>query len=177
MVRTLIVSLLILLVSCAAPIKPSNVYKAEEYTQFVKPEECKDLVIEFREQYKDFNFEAPNAFYAVTGFLRTKAPYKSDEYEFWRTPAQTLRNGGGDCEDISILTASFLIALGYKHRITIVCGKVPHAGLHIWLSVVYPGVDDVVLDNYNVYILSDRSNFFDRSYLYRGSIRAAVVIK
>ncbi|MFQ6122206.1 MAG: transglutaminase-like domain-containing protein [Dehalococcoidales bacterium] len=40
-------------------------------------------------------------------------------YDFWRTPAETIRDGTGDCEDISVLLTSML--LNYNQRKFPVC--------------------------------------------------------
>ncbi len=60
-------------------------------------------------------------------------------YDYWCTPSATLERGGGDCDDLSILVASLLLA-GYVDAWAVV-GTIQHgrrvAG-HVWVE----GFDD-----------------------------------
>jgi hypothetical protein len=64
------------------------------------------------------------------------------EKDFWRTPAETIRDGTGDCEDISILLTSML--LNYNQRRFPVCvvgvkttGANPKA--HVAVAIINEG--------------------------------------
>lgn len=54
-------------------------------------------------------------------------PYKDDmattgQREYWKYPAETLWDGGGDCEDSAILYAVLMEALGYRSSIMVFQG-------------------------------------------------------
>ncbi len=59
----------------------------------------------------------------------------------WITPMTCLAEGGGDCEDFSILLGSVITAMGGNARIIITSG---HA-----FNAVYIGTDDSILDSIN----------------------------
>ena len=47
--------------------------------------------------------------------------YMDEEFEYWKTPWQTLWDGGGDCEDLAIFTAVFLrVAFGIEPFLVLV---------------------------------------------------------
>lgn len=62
----------------------------------------------------------------------------------WKTPAETLREGTGDCEDVTFLAASMLVNLGIDD-FTLEIGELVYPDgrieLHTWVEV-----DDLVVD-------------------------------
>lgn len=62
----------------------------------------------------------------------------------WKTPAETLRESTGDCEDVTFLTASMLVSLGVDD-FTIEIGELIYPDgrveLHTWVEV-----DGLVID-------------------------------
>lgn len=57
--------------------------------------------------------------------------------DFWCPPLETIRRGGGDCDDFSILAASMLRAAGY--RADVVLGwwrQSKRRGYHAWVAGV-----------------------------------------
>ena len=62
----------------------------------------------------------------------------------WKTPAETLRERTGDCEDVTFLAASMLVSLGIDD-FTIEIGELIYPDgrveLHTWVEV-----DDLVVD-------------------------------
>ena len=54
-------------------------------------------------------------------WMETCLEYQKDEKGYWKSPKETLSDGGGDCEDLSILAKSVLSRLGYKgHLIAVI---------------------------------------------------------
>ncbi|WP_243288768.1 transglutaminase domain-containing protein [Geothrix terrae] len=62
------------------------------------------------------------------GYLMTRVKYKKGKsrgYDTWMYPDETLANGGGDCEDLAFLLASFLLAMGISgYVIRVALGEV-----------------------------------------------------
>lgn len=80
--------------------------------------EClRDLVEHFREAGKRSRYSDYDNVYNVVAFVQSLA-YISDlqstgEKEYVRFPIETLVDGGGDCEDTSVLMAAILHEMGY----------------------------------------------------------------
>ena len=55
-------------------------------------------------------------------WLQREFTYQSELVEYWKTPEETVRDKGGDCEDLSILTSYILNDLGYENQIIWVQG-------------------------------------------------------
>jgi transglutaminase-like putative cysteine protease len=64
--------------------------------------------------WKNYSAELENAF----ARLRKVVTYRRDPYqvEWIQSPWRTLRDGAGDCDDLSILIASVMGATGAKYR-------------------------------------------------------------
>jgi len=75
------------------PVKPADPTKKwnkrEEFSQL--PRELKHRAVQELVKYFEKHFV-----------------YMDEEFEYWKTPWQTLWDGGGDCEDLAIFTAVFL---------------------------------------------------------------------
>lgn len=68
-------------------------------------------------------------------------PYTADDVttgfdEYPRYPVETLVDGGGDCEDTSILTAAILDEMGYDVVLVLLPG---HMAVGVWGAEGYPG--------------------------------------
>ena len=50
-------------------------------------------------------------------WMHTNLRYIPDKNGEWKQPWETIRDGGGDCEDYAILAALFLSKLGYRTNI------------------------------------------------------------
>lgn len=48
--------------------------------------------------------------------------YQAEKNDYWKTPEETIRGKGGDCEDFAILTNYILKDLGYESHILIFFG-------------------------------------------------------
>jgi len=61
---------------------------------------------------------------ALYYFVRDNIKYVSDPYEkeYVASPVETLKTGGGDCDDGSLLLAALIESIGIKTRIVIVPG-------------------------------------------------------
>lgn len=81
--------------------------------------------------------------------LNKLVEYKSDtKGDYYKTPLETLKDKGGDCEDLSILTAVYLRWCGYPHEITIFYGKrySTSENHHLW---VYLPKEKFLIDNHS----------------------------
>lgn len=73
-------------------------------------------------------------------FASSRLRYKKDPVlcnglrnaDLWRSPQATFANGGGDCEDLSIVVVSAMIAYGLRDA-WLVVGAVDHRG-HAWVE-------------------------------------------
>lgn len=89
-------------------------------------------------------------------FVQT-IPYKSDtetrgHEEFFKYPAETLWDGGGDCEDSSFLYASVLSALGYR---TAVAMFSDHAMAGVVLEPLEASFDTFTSMDGTVYVFAE----------------------
>ncbi len=80
-------------------------------------EDLATLITLFRESAEDERFDPYETVNFVISFVQSM-PYTSDKVttgydEYRRYPIETLVDGGGDCEDSSILTAALLQEMGY----------------------------------------------------------------
>ena len=50
----------------------------------------------------------------VGDWLKNNFTYQSEEGDYWKTPEETVKDKGGDCEDTAILAEKILRDLGYK---------------------------------------------------------------
>jgi hypothetical protein len=94
---------------------------SEEYSVYVThpydDEYISTIVSEFVEIKAQEGYDEIYTINLITGFVQS-LPYASDNVttsfdEYPRYPVETLVDGGGDCEDTSILTAALLEAYGY----------------------------------------------------------------
>ena len=84
-------------------------------------------------------------------------PYKTDpdtrgDDEFFKYPAETLWDGGGDCEDSSFLYASIMSALGYR---TSVAMFPTHAMAGIVLDPLESSYDTFTSGDGTVYVFAE----------------------
>jgi len=63
---------------------------------------------------------------AIYYFVRDNFQYVSDptQYEYVKTPQESLKAGGGDCDDASVLAANLLQAVGIRTRFVFIPGHV-----------------------------------------------------
>jgi hypothetical protein len=47
-------------------------------------------------------------------WLKANIHYQAEKGDYWKTPEETVRDKGGDCEDMAFLNQRILIDLGYK---------------------------------------------------------------
>lgn len=74
---------------------------------------------------------------ALSDYVQERCVYEYDHVQFgvtdmWLKPLQLLDVGRGDCEELSFLTASLLLAVGFRARV--VLGDTPF-GYHAWVEV------------------------------------------
>ncbi len=89
-------------------------------------------------------------------FVQT-IPYKSDietrgHDEFFKYPAETLWDGGGDCEDSSFLYASVMSAFGYRAAVAMFPN---HAMAGVVLDVLEPSFDTFTSVDGTVYVFAE----------------------
>jgi len=94
----------------------------------------------FKEQGRRNNFSDDQMVLNVIAFVQSM-PYTSDSIttgydEYPRYPIETLVDGGGDCEDSSILAAALLSEMGYE---TVLIGVSNHIALGVKSSDNLPG--------------------------------------
>jgi hypothetical protein len=78
---------------------------------------------------------------AITGLISQSIAYKKGprSFDYWMFPEETLRNGGGDCEDRAFLLASLLLASGISsYSVRVALGKIYDQGTgksydHAWV--------------------------------------------
>ena len=73
----------------------------------------------------------------VLAFVQQVITYRSEEGEYPRYPVETLWEGGGDCEDYSILGAAILLSMGYQVALLLLPR---HAALGVAGADGLPGV-------------------------------------
>lgn len=76
---------------------------------------------------RGLNLSSDNDFkaYKVLLYLQKSFKYKTDKSEFWKYPTDTLYDGYGDCEDLSLLYISILRNLNVPaYRLKVACGNV-----------------------------------------------------
>jgi hypothetical protein len=56
-------------------------------------------------------------------WMKKNLEYQKDEKGYWKTPVETLKDKGGDCEDFARLVGSVLERLGYEGHIVVVLFK------------------------------------------------------
>lgn len=87
------------------------------YAQTDMPE-INHLALEFQKIFADVKWSTYNQAFCVLKFVQNAITYKRDletkqKPEWPRYPIETLVEGVGDCEDVSILCASILVRLGF----------------------------------------------------------------
>ena len=58
--------------------------------------------------------------YKIFEFVRDYVKYKPDPNELWRTPAETLKLGYGDCDDQAILLCSMLLVVNEPSYVRVI---------------------------------------------------------
>lgn len=95
--------------------------------------------------------------------------------DLWRSPANTLANGGGDCEDLAILGASALMAFRVSD-VWIVVGDVP-AGRHAWIEGA-DGISGFLLDGTSqVLVRQQRPAGYRPEYSYHPTFGARIWVQ
>lgn len=185
-----------------APERDSTGYYTEGgMISFIRPEETRDLVKAFEKDRSGarLDWNEPVTYVAIADWLSRQHGfhYQSDldklvetrpdgtevvlhtqPGDHWKTPAETIRDNGGDCEDFSILMLSFLREAGCVKNLRIVLGRVEGhegPGLHLWVSVsLRKGQEsrEIVIDSfpYKVYYRDDDGLIIGEGKLYRGTI-------
>lgn len=121
-------------------LRPSigNQYRAMQ--QLIRPEEMAHLIVRRRRTWRSMrqSFVAAAAAWLRHQLDSGKLQYFSDPddaYDYWCSPAETMARGGGDCDDLAILTASLLRAGGIDARV--VLGDIDDGfttGGHAWVE-------------------------------------------
>jgi predicted transglutaminase-like cysteine proteinase len=60
---------------------------------------------------------------AINTWVNTNIHYKPDVADYWQAPAETLKLGTGDCEDLAILKQHFIVGKNIAKR----------KDTHLWL--------------------------------------------
>lgn len=128
-----------------------NLYDEYEVRFYVRPAEVNELVTQFVESPV---FPASGIFWqspkngriydALPSWVKQNFVYISDGgVNFWKTPAQMIADGGGDCEDYAILFASMFMNLydrtgGHNFpELYLVRGYHPNGKKHVWAEVYW----------------------------------------
>lgn len=91
-------------------------YTVADFRPYVRTEGFNEVIPSFYQQCADEEVFAREAFNLVTQLT----VYSDDIGEVARWPVETLTEGGGDCEDLSILFASLLKAAPYPYKLNLV---------------------------------------------------------
>jgi len=59
----------------------------------------------------------------LENWLKTNFTYQWEDGDYWKTPKETVKDKGGDCEDFSILAKKILTDLGYSSYLVVLTPK------------------------------------------------------
>ena len=113
-------------VACSIPKECYDYYRNEshegrQFDQYALSEYDRQIlsqiIEEFKKQGQEHNFTSDQIVFNIISFIQA-LPYTSDSVttgydEYPRYPIETLVDGGGDCEDSSILAAALISEMGY----------------------------------------------------------------
>jgi len=95
------------------------------------------LVNQLKDASEFKSYRARNDYRNVIAFVQS-IEYKNDidpgtkkVTEYWKYPIETLGDGGGDCEDTAILSASLLKEMGHDVAVVFLTGKPGHAAVAV----------------------------------------------
>jgi plasmid rolling circle replication initiator protein Rep len=80
-------------------------------------------------------------------WLSESFTYQAEKEDYWKTPEETVKDKGGDCEDFAILAQKVLEDLGYKAYLIILANKETNKGHAVCLFKEKDGTFSV-FDNY-----------------------------
>jgi hypothetical protein len=62
----------------------------------------------------------------LSSWLQTNFTYQAEEdgKDYWKKPFETIRDKGGDCEDIALLADKILSNLGYETKVIAIYGQI-----------------------------------------------------
>ena len=114
-------------------VAPTTVAWQSGVSALLRPNEARALAVRALAFQQGGGIPPANAVgRALTGLVYIPDPSTAD---LWQSPAATLQHGGGDCEDLSILAASALTALGIP--VDVVIGDVWNGrawSRHAWVE-------------------------------------------
>lgn len=119
-------------------------YAAQSMVQYVIPDETAELATEFLASNPEpLEWGTISLYDKIANWLNQfNWEYQKDpSFDLWRSPANTIENEGGDCEDGAILIASLLLELGCPNKMALVLVRLPSGGLHVYLSIQLQGND------------------------------------
>lgn len=91
-------------------------YTVVDFRPYVRTDGFNEVILSLYRQCADEEVFAREVFYLVSQLT----VYSGDIGEVARWPVETLTEGGGDCEDLSILFASLLKAAPYPYKLSLV---------------------------------------------------------
>jgi|AntAceMinimDraft_17_1070374.scaffolds.fasta_scaffold15131_1 predicted transglutaminase-like cysteine proteinase len=119
------------------------------------------------------NYIASDNFNQYLEYVNENIEYIRDKIscgysDCWSYPSETLQNGYGDCEDMSFLLASLLMAKFKKNSIRVVIGWHNRNG-HAWVEIVTKDKNELVLE-------STSGEWFDKVTAYRNGYVSDVYV-
>ncbi len=168
------------------PERYGQYYTPESMIQYVRPVETRAFA---RQIKKDVNpkfkwdWTKIHTFHVVATWLNSQPHFvyrqDPDSIDLWRTPADTIRNRGGDCEDWAILVAALLRELGCPNPMRLIVGRTPGSKvLHAWISVTTVDLYELTIDSfpYSLSFSQDTRKFPTLSTPYVGAVLRMVEI-
>ncbi|MEW6069300.1 MAG: transglutaminase-like domain-containing protein [Candidatus Thermoplasmatota archaeon] len=108
------------------------------YNQFLRPQEVLEIAAKIRKECTSGYTEIMRR---IANFVINNVNYRRDIERWghpdrWQFPSETMRYHAGDCEDMSFLVASILLAIGFpKKMVRVVLGTYKGEG-HAWVEVI-----------------------------------------
>lgn len=123
--------------------KLNRIRSWSEWPEYTLDPTAKQLANKLKEAASEKGFNYYQTVNFVLAFVQS-LPYTSDDVttgadEYPRYPLETLVDGGGDCEDTSILLSSILREMNYDNCLVVFTSPVGHAMVGVWGHSNYQG--------------------------------------
>jgi hypothetical protein len=102
---------------CASEERIKDIKQWDHYAQSDMPE-LNNLAIAFQKIFSEHDWSTYNKAFCVLKFVQNAITYQKDKVskgtqQWSRYPIETLAEGTGDCEDVSILCVAILVRMGF----------------------------------------------------------------
>ena len=61
---------------------------------------------------------------SLSDYMRAEFIYQNEDGDYWKTPEETLKDKGGDCEDFALYAEKVLTSLGYEAKAICIKGYI-----------------------------------------------------